>query len=80
VPTLDAQPGSAPLVGQPLTLELGNLPQTPLAFVASGLSRTQDASVARPLEPSLLVMPGCTQFVSDIGMLQAKAAAAGAAR
>ncbi len=79
VPTLDAQPGSAPLVGQPLVLELGNLPPTPLAFVASGLSRTQNAGVPLPLELSILGMPGCTQFVGDIGLLQATAAAAGAA-
>jgi len=79
VPTLDAQPGSAPLVGQPLVLELDDLPATPLVFVAAGLSRTQNGGVPLPLELSVLGMPGCAQFVGELGLLQAAPAAAGAA-
>lgn len=78
-PTLDAQPGSAPVLGQSLVLELGALPPTPLAFVAAGLSDTQSGGVPLPLDLSSLGMPGCAQFVGDLGLLQAAPAAGGAA-
>ena len=70
-PTLDAQPGSAPVLGQPLVLELGDLPATPLVFVAAGLSGSQSGGVPLPIDLSSLGMPGCAQFVGDLGLLQA---------
>ena len=78
-PTLDAQPGSAPVLGQPLVLELGDLPATPLVFVAAGLSGSQSGGVPLPIDLSSLGMPGCAQFVGDLGLLQAAPAVAGAA-
>ncbi len=77
-PTLAAQPGSRPALGQTLTLSLDGLPLDG-ALVATGLSATAtSAGLPLPLDLSVIGMSGCSQLV-DAQVIDFVAGAGGAA-
>jgi len=65
-PTLAAQAGSRPALGQTFSLTIGNLPFSG-ALVATGLSNAVTGSgLPLPLDLSLVGMTGCTQYVDAL--------------
>ncbi len=77
VPTLDAQLGSVPLVGQAFTMEVDDLPAGAGVVIGIvGVSKTVDGSTPLPFGLAPLGMPGCSQFVGDFILVQLLVAAA----
>lgn len=67
VPVLGAAPGSRPLIGDTLTLELSNLPIGLFAgnaFVIFGFSKTEWAGITLPMDLARFGIPSCTGYVS----------------
>lgn len=62
-PSLSAQ-GAVPLIGEPFTVYLADLPADQATLMLVGTSRTAMNGFQLPLELSGLGMPGCTLYVS----------------
>lgn len=68
VPSLDAQPGQLPVLGQTFFLRIAGLPSFSMLFGVVGLSSTWNSSplgsYPLPHDLAAIGMPGCTQYVA----------------
>ena len=76
-PLLAAAPLQVPYVGQPFAVRISNAP-TPVAIVATGLSRTTWNGAPLPLPLQSLGMPGCNLLVAADLLVSAAPTATGA--
>ncbi|MEQ1632803.1 MAG: hypothetical protein ABL997_10550, partial [Planctomycetota bacterium] len=64
IPTLAAQTGSVPRVGQTFSLQIGNLPFNGLPFLFLGFSNTDFGGTPLPFSLAGLGAPGCNVLMS----------------